>query len=306
MYLQANAMLSVIIPAYNVETTIGTQLEALAKQECSEPWEVIVSDNGSTDNTRDVVRQYQKILPNLRLLDASACRGSAYARNFACQHAQGDHLVFCDADDEVAPGWLKAMATSLADYDFVCCVRDYSKLNAGNSFCDALNKIEGIGLIPHPYLPFAGASNLGVKRALHEAVGGFDEKLLAVQDTDYCWRIQKMGNELHETSEAVVYFRFREGFQSNYQRQRKFGYFTAVLHHEHFSFNFPKWFILKCSWSLFLVPIKFVVRVRDRDSFFLWVLNVGWSLGYWQGWLAIFRETLAKSFSANPTKLLHN
>lgn len=300
-------MLSVIIPAYNAGATIATQLEALAKQEYSAPWEVIVSDNGSTDNTREIVKQYQQVLPNLRLLDASACRGSGYARNLAGQQAQGDYLIFCDADDEVAPGWLTAMATALAEHDFVCGVGDHSKLNIGNSFCAPLSQIEGSGVVHHPYLPFAGASNLGVKRSLHEAVGGFDKKFLALQDKDYCWRIQEMGNELHQTSEAVVYFRFREGFQSSYQRQCKFGYFTAVLHHKHFAVNaFPKWFVLRCSWSLLLVPIKFLVRVRDQDSFFLWVLNLGWSLGYWRGWLAVLRETLAKSLAEKRINPLHS
>lgn len=295
-------MLTVIIPAFNVEATIATQLEALAKQEYSEPWEVIVSDNGSTDRTREIVQQYQKILPNLRLVDASACRGAGYARNFAASQAQGDYLVFCDADDEVAPGWLMAMATSLANYDFVCGHRDHRKLNADNHLSDPLSKIEGYGLLHHPYLPFAAASNLGVKRTLHETVGGFDEKFLALQDIDYCWRIQEAGTTLHETSEAIVYFRFREGVQSNYRRLWKFGYFSAFLHHKHFSANFPKWFIVKCSWSLLLVPIKFLVRVRNRDSLFLWTLNMGWSLGYWQGWLAILQATMTQGFSRKPEK----
>lgn len=297
-------MLSVIIPAYNVGATISTQLDALAKQDYSNPWEVIVADNGSTDNTREIVTKYQKILPNLKLLDASARRGAGYARNLAAQHAQGDYLVFCDADDEVAPGWLTAMATAFTSYDFICGRRDHSKLNADNDLSDPLGRIEGYGLLRHPYRPFASASNLGVKRVFHTAVGGFDEEFLALQDVDYCWRIQEMGNELHETSEAIVYFRFREGIESNYKRLRKFGFFSALLHHKHFSSNFPKWFIVKCSWSLFLVPIKFLVRVRDRDSLLLWILNFGWSLGYWQGWLSIGRDTLVKLFSGSSLKLL--
>ena len=55
------------------------------------------------------------------------------------------------------------------------------------------------GLIPYtypPFLPHAGGSSLGVKRALHEAIGGFDEDLPALEDTDYCWRIQLAGTPL--------------------------------------------------------------------------------------------------------------
>lgn len=300
---KAIAMLSVIIPAYNVESTIVTQLEALAQQKFSAPWEIIVADNGSSDRTREIVQEYQKVLPHLRLVDASAHPGSGYARNCAAQQAQGDYLVFCDADDEVAPDWLTAMSRALANYDFVCGLRDHTKLNADNTLHGPLSKIEGYGLLQHPYLPFAAASNLGVKRSIHEAAGGFDEQFLALQDIDYCWRIQEMGHELHEVSDAIVYFRFREGVESNYKRLWKFGYFTALLHYRHLSANFPKWFIVKCSWSLFLVPVKFVVRVRNQDSLFLWYLNVGWSLGYWQGWLNILQGAIIEGVSRRSVAL---
>jgi glycosyltransferase involved in cell wall biosynthesis len=296
-------MLSVIIPAYNVELTIPTQLEALAKQQCSDRWEIIVADNGSSDRTRETVQQYQKVLPNLRLVDASARQGSGYARNCAARHAQGEYLLFCDADDEVAPGWLAAMSTALAHNDFVCGLRDHTKLNSDNDWHDPLSQIEGYGLLQHPYLPFAAASNLGVKRAIHEAVGGFNEQFLALQDIDYCWRIQEMGHELREVSDAIVYFRFRQGVESNYKRLRKFGYFTALLHYRHLSANFPKWFIVKCSWSLLLVPIKFIFRVRNRDSLFLWYLNAGWSLGYWQGWVNILQGAIEQGFSKKSLAL---
>jgi len=53
--------LSVIIPCYNEADTIATQLEVLAKQYWSEPWEVIVSDNGSTDDSLAIVEKYLPI-----------------------------------------------------------------------------------------------------------------------------------------------------------------------------------------------------------------------------------------------------
>ena len=52
--------LSVIIPCFNAEVTIVVQLEALANQRWSKPWEVIVSDNGSTDNSMEIVKSFMK------------------------------------------------------------------------------------------------------------------------------------------------------------------------------------------------------------------------------------------------------
>ena len=63
--------LSVVIPCYNEAKTIAAQLEALSQQQWSEPWEVIVTDNGSTDDTVKIVEEYYSQLPNLRLIDAS-------------------------------------------------------------------------------------------------------------------------------------------------------------------------------------------------------------------------------------------
>lgn len=57
--------ISVIIPCYNVASTIGCQLEALASQEWSEPWEVIVADNGSSDNSVAIVKTFLERIPSL-------------------------------------------------------------------------------------------------------------------------------------------------------------------------------------------------------------------------------------------------
>ncbi len=290
-------MLSVIIPAYNAETTIAAQLEALAQQEFSGDWEIIVGDNGSTDGTLEVIRRYQQTLPHLKVVDASAMRGAAHARNMACAQAQGDALLFCDADDAVAPGWLAAMAAALEQHDLVCGRREMAQLNDRNEFAEALTSIEGTGLLYHPFRPFGSASNLAVKRVHHEAVDGFDGRFLALQDIDYCWRIQAMGVTLHEVKDAVVNFRFRGDVGASFRRNKKFGYYSARLYRKHWGNGFPKWMLFKCFLALPLVPVKFVVRVRDRPTLFLWFLNMGWALGYWHAWLDMAKEALVARLS---------
>lgn len=101
--------LSIIIPCFNAAATIGEQLQALVSQNWKDTWEVIVSDNGSTDGSIKVVEQFKGELPNLHIVDASRRRGTAHARNRGAAMASGDALVFVDADDEVAPGWLEAI-----------------------------------------------------------------------------------------------------------------------------------------------------------------------------------------------------
>src|SRR5207253_8877584 len=101
--------ITVIIPCFNAADTLGFQIEALAGQECPEPWELIIADNGSTDGSVKVAESYQPKVPHLRVIDASERRGVAHVRNVAVRAAQGEAVIFCDADDIVSPGFLAAM-----------------------------------------------------------------------------------------------------------------------------------------------------------------------------------------------------
>src|SRR3954466_4740554 len=101
--------LSVVIPCLNAASTLGVQLAALTHQSWPGGWEVIVADNGSTDGSREIVEGYRDPLPGLGVGDAGGRRGQAHARNLGATAATGDALLFCDADDEVAPGWMEAL-----------------------------------------------------------------------------------------------------------------------------------------------------------------------------------------------------
>ena len=121
--------LSVVIPCYNAAATIGEQLEALARQEWDGDWEVVVSDNGSTDGSQDVVHGFKDRLPELRLVDSSATRGASYARNVGIEQARGDWILTCDDDDVAADNYVAAMAEALGIHDFVACRHDPRPLN---------------------------------------------------------------------------------------------------------------------------------------------------------------------------------
>src|SRR3989337_1593891 len=111
--------LSVVIPCLNGARTIGAQLEALASQQWSQPWEVVIADNGSNDDSLAIVRSYQDRIPNIRIVDASDRRGQPHALNVGAAAAKGEALAFCDAGRAVAPGWVAAMGDALAEFDFV-------------------------------------------------------------------------------------------------------------------------------------------------------------------------------------------
>lgn len=276
--------LSVIVPCFNASNTIGMQLDAFAKQEWSQPWEIIIADNGSTDNTLAIVQEYQTKMPHLRILDASSKSGAAHARNVGAKNAKSEALAFCDADDVVSPTWVAAMGEGLAKYDYVAGRSEHWKLNEP-WLVKVFDGEEGNGVyFEHPYLPLVSGNNFGVKRKLHEAIGGFDERLLKLQDVDYGWRLQEAGAKIYEIEEALVHFRFREKISDICRRAWLSGCHEALLYKKHRPMGMPQliyWTTLTKTAIMF--PVWFLLRVRDKASLVKLLMELSWRAGQLRG-----------------------
>jgi glycosyltransferase involved in cell wall biosynthesis len=225
-------MLSVIIPCYNAANTIGAQLDALADQEWSHPWEVIVVDNRSTDGSSEIVQRYAPRFPKLRLIKASARQGQPYALNVGVAAAAADAIAMCDADDIVAPGWVAAMGEALLRYEFVAGRMDTRRLNPDWVYSSIGQHAQRVGLQKStypPYLPHAGSGNLGIRRVVHDKVGGFNEGFPYLLDTEYCFRIQLAGIPLHYVPDAVVHIRYRGSLHGIYTQARNWSQYEVLL-----------------------------------------------------------------------------
>ncbi len=276
--------LSVIIACFNASDTIAIQLESLTNQHWSEPWEIIISDNGSTDNTLTIIEQYKERLPNLCIVDSSDRKGAAYARNVGVLAATADALAFCDADDKIAPGWVAAMGEALSKHDFVAGRLEPKEINESwvlkSRFCP-----QQTGLQEYqnpPYLPHSASCNLGIKRSLHESVGGFDEFFKVLQDTDYCWRVQLVGSKLLFVPNAVVYYRFRNTLGGIYRQARAYGEGNILLCKKYQLLGVPNLWKSSLAASLDLLvrlPKVFLGKGRRAN----WVWWFGWWMGRLQG-----------------------
>ena len=230
--MENNMELSVIIPCYNGAKTLAAQLDALAVQQWDKPWELLLADNGSTDNTRAIAEQYMAKIPHMRILDASAKRGVSFARNLGVTVAQAEAVVFCDADDVVAPGWLAAIGEALQRYTAVASAFDYTRLNKqpGQDYMGGNQATELQQLWYPPYAYHAGGCGLGVHKSAHKAIGGFDEDMPRLQDTDYCLRLQREGIELRFVPEAVIYIRSNDNWQDVYYQARTWARYNTQLY----------------------------------------------------------------------------
>jgi len=224
--------LSIVIAAFNAVRTLGAQLEVLSHQAASVPVQILVCDNGSSDGTADLVREWMRRHSAIELVDASARRGPAAARNVGALHAQAPLLAFCDADDVVAEDWIATMYAAVRRDDFVAGVA--TRLRLGSSPHDPRYYEFGPYRISRfPHLLAAAANNLGVRRSVFEGVGGFDESLRTGEDDDLCWRIQLAGHRLVTHPEVTITAGARDGLPAIFAQGFGYGRGDRQLLHKY-------------------------------------------------------------------------
>ena len=226
-------------------------------------------------------------MPNLRLVDASDRRGPAHARNVGAAAARGRLLLSCDADDVVAPGWLAAMARALAEHEFVACRYDNEKLNPPEVQRTHLNpQRDGLTTYSYPpFLPHAGGGGLGVRKSVHQEVGGFDESLPALEDTDYCWRIQLAGHGFAFVPDAAVYIRHRHDLGGVFRQGMSYGKHNVMIYAKYRPLGMPRLGILPgvLRWGKLLATSP---RLLTRAGRAPWLWQLGWRVGRLWGCVA--------------------
>jgi glycosyltransferase involved in cell wall biosynthesis len=268
---------SVVVPVRNAEAWFPAQLEALARQRYRGSWDVLVADNGSTDDTVALARSWADRLP-LRVVDASARPGINAARNIASGEAVGDLLAFCDGDDLVGEGWLAALVDAAQWYDLVGGRLDEESLNpSGAPFRPRMPP--GALPVALDFLPFAVGANLAIWADVLEDLGGFDERfLLGNDDVELSFRAQVHGRRLGYAADAVVSYRHREGYRDLFRQFRTYGRSEPLLFADYARWGMPRPGLGQVArrWARILLEAPLAVLPRERAG---WLVLVGFSLG---------------------------
>lgn len=180
---------SVIIPTFNRPAMLKRAIESVARQEFPH-FEVIVSDDGSTSDLKEIIRSFSHI--PMKLLLSPTNKGAATARNRGISEAEGRYVAFLDDDDEYLPDFLSATYETLqrsAEDVAYCWSNIWNVRYSGKevSSCEATDFKFPAGATS---MPFEDALRIGVgygvtvRRDMLLEVGCFDAKLKTVEDTD--------------------------------------------------------------------------------------------------------------------------
>jgi cellulose synthase/poly-beta-1,6-N-acetylglucosamine synthase-like glycosyltransferase len=217
----------------DVVEMLREQLEALAGQDFTEPWELLIADNGITDDVVSLLADYADRLPQARMISVDQRPGRSYAINQSVLVAGSDLLITLDSDDVVTPGYLREMVAALGRHDFVGARLDSVTLNP-RWLRDRRRALQASQL---EYLLEGRKAVIGAGMALtrraFDRVSGFDEEMLTLEDLDVSFRLQLAGIRPHFASAAVVRYRYRQNAWGLFRQERSYGRGAALLYRKH-------------------------------------------------------------------------
>jgi len=207
------AKVSIIIPAYNASQYLPQTLESVLQQTFTD-FELLVIDDGSADDTENVVRRYAERDSRVRLI-SQPNQGVAVARNTGIQESIGEFIAFLDSDDLWLPSKLAAHIQHLIlDSSLGISFARVEFMNADGSLtgqCSNL-RLENI-TAKHLYTEnlICTPSNAAMRRAALEQAGGFDASLSGYADIELFLRISCYGWKVEGINQVLVYYRTNTG-----------------------------------------------------------------------------------------------
>ena len=129
--------LSFILPCYNVAPYVDRCIESIEHQDIPQAeYEVICVDDCSKDNTAEVIREYQKQYPNIRLICHKENKTAGGARNTGMDAAQGEYLWFIDPDDAIVPEEAAALYGYAHKMQLDILVFNYMRVENNKIYCE--------------------------------------------------------------------------------------------------------------------------------------------------------------------------
>ena len=209
----ATLLVSVIIPAYNAEKYIGDTIQSVLNQTYRNV-EIIVINDGSTDNTRQIIEMSFGNNPALQLIN-KANAGAGAARNTGYQNAKGVYIKFLDGDDLINPEMIEQQL-SLVENDDCIISAQWGRFNNNDITTFNLNHENCWQTLPSKDWIISSWENSQtmtnpgiflIPKKLIEKAGLWDENLSLLDDTEYFTRTILASDEVIFSAESILYYR---------------------------------------------------------------------------------------------------
>ncbi len=223
---------SIIVPSYNRQEEIRELIESFTRLDFPpQRYELIIADDGSTDQTEALVREYQDRLDLDLKFFRQENRGPGAARNMGMEKARGDFFIFVDSDCTAAPQWLSAIDQALSEEQADAFGGPDSYRDDFPPLLKAINYsmtsfITTGGIRGHKkkrlgkYYP--RSFNMGLSREVYQKIGGFGS-LRHGQDIEFSHRIIRSGAKVILIPEAVVYHKRRTSLKKFFRQVFNWG-----------------------------------------------------------------------------------
>ncbi len=286
---------SVLIAAFNEGKVIEHTLRAVVDTDYPGEIEFIVVDDGSTDDTAEVVRRFIAWQPRVRLV-RQANAGKSAALTNAIANAKHGVFVFLDADTHFERQTIRALIERLEDPK-IAAVSGHAKVGNRRNFvtrCQSLEYACGFNLDRRAYSEWncitviPGAVS-AIRRSALEEAGGFSHDTLA-EDTDLTLTFHRLGYRLDYSPEAIAWTEAPETWRGLAKQRFRwcFGTMQCLWKHRDMTFN-PRyralgWFSLPGIWFFQLLLVALVPLV---DLVLVFSIVTGSALDIWQ-YFAVF------------------
>ena len=215
-------VISIIIPIYNAESFLIDLFEAIEKNEFIDGDEILLIDNGSTDQSYNLCYQRTKLYPHLyKLISYTEKAGSYAARNYGVKLSKGQILVFTDSDTKPLPSWIKTIRNNIVMGEIVA-GKIYLE-NINNSLWEVFDQIAHLNSEKNANANCVATANMAVTKQDFVNTGYFEERF---SGGDYEWskRAVKNGLKISFMPEVMVHHPTRKTFEQILIKEQRIAY----------------------------------------------------------------------------------
>lgn len=256
-------LVSIITPMYNSENFILKTIESVVNQTYSN-WELLLIDDGSTDNTIQIVEGFKQKYSNIRLLQNSTNLGAAQSRNKGIIEAKGDYIAFLDADDLWKPNKLDQQIQFMQNHNCDVSFSSYEQIDENGK---PLNKL--VQAIPKlTYNKYLKTNYIGNLTGMYNAktLGKITSPDLRKRQDWLLWlaAIKKSSKPALGIQESLAYYRVRQNsMSSNKIELLKYNY---LVYKKGLGFSTLKslYRMLIFLWEQFMVKSKLIVSTEKK------------------------------------------